>query len=84
MACINKASLERELDSIENRTARIRKLLNRQRAAVTRIEKAGKFSATEARRLLQVTEDLQRLQQPSQDRMVNELFGLTIKLLNAH
>jgi len=32
-----------------------------QRAAVVRIEKAGKFSATEARRLLQFAKDLQRL-----------------------
>jgi hypothetical protein len=80
---MNKASLERELDSIESRAARIRTAQATACGSGPHRE-SRQVLGHEARRLLQLTKDLQRLQQARQDRMVNELFGLTVKLLNAH
>ena len=79
---MNKVSLEQALDRIAVRAARIRRLIDRQRAAVTRLEKAGRFP--EARRLLQLSEDLQALQHVRRTRLLDQLFVLTVTLLRAH
>jgi|EndMetStandDraft_5_1072996.scaffolds.fasta_scaffold209647_2 hypothetical protein len=81
---MNKSFLEREVDRIDAGAARLRTLLTRQRAVVTRLGKLDESFALEARRLLKISEDLQALQEARRKWLVDQLFALTLTLLRAH